>query len=44
MDDLKIRTRKLGNALIVSYSGNFDYDMDNLSEEFIENLFLPLYE
>jgi len=39
MDDLKIRTRKLGHVLIVSYSGNFDYDMDNLSEEFIENLY-----
>jgi anti-anti-sigma factor len=38
MEELKLRTKKLGSALIIAYSGNFDYDMDNLTEGFVENL------
>jgi len=38
MEELRIRTRKLGSALIIAYSGNFDYDMDNLTEDYVENL------
>lgn len=44
MDDLKIRSRKVGSALVVSFTGNFDYDMDNLSEEFMEDLFASQYK
>lgn len=38
MDDLKIKTRKVANTLVIEFTGNFDYDMDNVTEEFVENL------
>jgi anti-anti-sigma factor len=38
MEELKLRIKKLGSAVVVAYSGNFDYDMDNLNEELVENI------
>ncbi len=38
MEDLRIRLKKIGNALMLGYSGNFDFDMDNLTEDYVEEL------
>jgi len=38
MKDLKIMTKTVGNALIVRHTGSFDFDLDNLTEELIQDL------
>ncbi|MFH0922328.1 MAG: STAS domain-containing protein [Fibrobacterota bacterium] len=36
MKDLKIITKSVGNALIVRHTGNFDFDLDNITEDLIQ--------